>query len=189
MDCDFFDVNFTIDYKFFTNRYFLCKADVCVNSDTIGTLEIKPSHHEVSRLKEKCSLGGTADMKRKLNNNYGSQVTKIKKQTSPNEKPPLHPQSQLLLNSPGQKVDVSGLMRTLVDARSNDKLFQCSFCSYEARVSSSVKRHIELKHLPQSITLNCLHCSATFKLKQGLKVHYMKIHGLLEPAAKAMMPC
>ena len=84
-------------------------------------------------------------------------------------------------------VDVSSLRRVLVDSQTNEKIFQCTFCNYETKFASTIKRHIELKHLPQRVSLNCLQCDSVFKLKQHLKAHYMRSHGLLEPAAKAMM--
>ena len=67
------------------------------------------------------------------------------------------------------KPEVSGLIRTIKDCVNQKKLFRCTFCNYQTPHSSTVKRHVEMKHLPQTVTLNCLQCTATFRQKQHLK--------------------
>ena len=86
------------------------------------------------------------------------------------------------------KPDISGLVRTFQDVKTKQKFHQCTFCNYQSPHSSTMKRHVELKHLPQTISYNCLQCSSTFRQKSNLKIHYKGVHGLLDPAAKAMMP-
>ena len=85
------------------------------------------------------------------------------------------------------KADVSSLINTLIKPGSNEKLFQCSFCTYQSIRSGDVKRHIELKHLPSGILFSCLTCGKTSKTKSNLKKHYMSVHNLLEPAANGML--
>ena len=94
--------------------------------------------------------------------------------------------SQNTILSP--KPDASSLMRTVTFSDSNQKEYMCTFCDYRYSQSGTVKRHIESKHLPQKISFNCLHCLSTFQSKGTLKKHYIQVHGLLEAAARAILP-
>ena len=85
------------------------------------------------------------------------------------------------------KPDVSSMVLVVQSVSSSEKQFQCSFCDYRSPIMNNVKRHIEMKHVPSSTVFQCKTCSATFKLKQVLKRHYMTVHTMPEPAAKAMM--
>ena len=86
------------------------------------------------------------------------------------------------------KPDASSLMRTVTFSDSNQKEYMCTFCDYRYSQSGTVKRHIESKHLPQQKSFNCLHCLSTFQSKGTLKKHYMQVHGLLDAAARAILP-
>ena len=88
----------------------------------------------------------------------------------------------------GPKLNASDMIKIMQDFESKKKLYYCVVCKYETPHQGTIKRHVEMKHMPQVVTLNCLQCPKSFKLKQVLKKHYMDIHGLLEPAAKAMLP-
>ena len=72
---------------------------------------------------------------------------------------------------------------------SKEKQFQCSFCSYRSANGANVKRHLEMKHVPSSQVFQCQSCpnTRTFKLKNDLKRHYMKIHNISDAAAKVMV--
>ena len=117
-----------------------------------------------------------------VSNNASTKPIKKKFQ---NQRPEVSSMASLIQNP---KVDVSSLRRVLVDSSTQEKIFQCTFCSYETKFPSTIKRHIEMKHLPKSVTLNCMQCTSTFAMKQSLKQHYMNVHGLSAPAAKAMLP-
>ena len=67
------------------------------------------------------------------------------------------------------------------------KSFTCSLCPYGSSHKSHVKRHIEMKHLPNATVFECQTCGKTTKLKYDLKKHYMTKHGLPEKAAQAMV--
>ena len=93
----------------------------------------------------------------------------------------------LAVQEPPQKVDANLLIHTLTKPNSNKKMYQCSFCAFQATVKSRAKRHIELKHLPSSVVFKCQTCSKDFKMKAHLKKHYIKIHSMPERAAQAMI--
>ena len=88
---------------------------------------------------------------------------------------------------PTNNMSSSDMIKIMQDFETKKKSF-CIVCKYETPHQGTMKRHVEAKHLPQTISLNCLQCEKTFNLKQTLKTHYMKVHGLLEAAAKAMLP-
>ena len=85
------------------------------------------------------------------------------------------------------KVDVSSLVTTLVNASTNEKLFQCSFCSYQTKTGSHAKRHVELKHVPNNSKFSCVSCPKQFNLKSNLKTHYIRTHKMPEAAATAIL--
>ena len=85
------------------------------------------------------------------------------------------------------KRDVTSLINTIIKPDSKEKAFQCSFCMYQSALIQNVKRHIELKHLPSSVVFKCQTCGKDFKMKADLKKHYIKIHSMPEPAARAML--
>ncbi len=98
----------------------------------------------------------------------------------------LQTSTTFVMEAPSQKVDAHLLINTLTNPNSSEKLYQCSFCSVQAVAKSSVKRHIEIKHIP-SETYDCLTCSKKCNLKSNLKKHYMKFHQMPEVAANAML--
>ena len=87
------------------------------------------------------------------------------------------------------KVDVSSMVLLVQSMSSKEKQFQCSFCSYRSANGANVKRHLEMKHVPSSQVFQCQSCpnTRTFKLKNDLKRHYMKIHNISDAAAKVMV--
>ena len=87
------------------------------------------------------------------------------------------------------KINVKALIKTLVDPQRSEKLLQCSFCSYQTTYFSTIKRHVEQKHLPKTETFNCLTCGKEFGVKSNLKIHYVKVHKMPELAAKTMLQC
>ena len=84
------------------------------------------------------------------------------------------------------KIDVSSMMTVMQNMSTNEKSYRCSFCGEEIKTQSSMKRHIETKHLP-SPDFKCLNCDYSCKQKNNLKRHYMTKHGMPEPAAQGMM--
>ena len=91
--------------------------------------------------------------------------------------------------SANSKVDVSSMMKVVQSMDSNDKTYQCSFCGSQTSLLSSMKRHIECKHLPSTVVFNCRSCAYSSKYKHDLKKHYIKVHNMPEPAAQGMMIC
>ena len=89
---------------------------------------------------------------------------------------------------PSAQVSASDMIKVMQDFQTKKKSFCCIVCKYETPHQGTIKRHVETKHMPQAPSLNSLQCPRSFNLKQNLKTHYMKKHGLLEPAAKAMLP-
>ena len=87
-----------------------------------------------------------------------------------------------------QKKDVTSLICTVFNPATNKKTFQCSFCLYNSGIQiGNMKRHIEQKHLPQSVVFKCLKCDGSFKNKETLKNHYKKVHLLLDLEIKDLM--
>ena len=84
------------------------------------------------------------------------------------------------------KIDVSSMMTVMQNMSTNEKSYKCSFCGEENKAQSSMKRHIEIKHLP-SPDFKCLNCGYSSKLKNNLKRHYMTKHGMPAPAAQGML--
>ena len=84
------------------------------------------------------------------------------------------------------KIDVSSMMTVMQNMSTNEKSYRCSFCGEEIKTHSSMKRHIETKHLP-SPDFKCLNCDYSCKQKNNLKRHYMTKHCMPEPAAQGMM--
>ena len=166
-------------------------ADIVVDSTVRGCIQFIQSSSDISQLL------GTRNFP--LSNIFETpEPSNSKRKMSPLFKPKPLKDARTVKTSPTQittfavqpspSVDVSSLRRVLVDEQTREKIYQCTFCNYETKFSITIKRHIEMKHLPQTISYNCLQCSATFKAKQSLKGHYMRVHGLLEPAARAMLP-
>ena len=87
------------------------------------------------------------------------------------------------------KVDVSSLVNTVIRNDGQEKTFQCSFCTYNSTYISAVKRHIEIKHMPSKALFPCQTCEKTFKLRQGLKRHYLDVHKMSEIATRALINC
>merc|ERR1712226_353950 len=85
------------------------------------------------------------------------------------------------------KIDVNSLMSIIEDMATREKSYKCSFCGSESTAVTSMRRHIQTKHMPNSATFNCLTCDYSTKHKFVLKNHYMNKHGMPEPAAQAMM--
>ena len=90
-------------------------------------------------------------------------------------------------SDPTVKRDVSSLINTLVNSQTNEKIHQCTFCSYQSNYMSHAKRHVELKHLPTSVLYPCLTCGNNFRMKSALKMHYVRVHKMPDHAAKAML--
>ena len=77
-------------------------------------------------------------------------------------------------------------VRTILHKR--NKLFSCSFCGFESSHKPNVKRHILLKHMREAQEeFRCLTCDSVFHLKQHLKGHYIKVHGLESSKAAAII--
>ena len=87
-----------------------------------------------------------------------------------------------------QNLIASDMIKIMQDFQSEKKTFCCVVCRYESGSSGNIKRHVQMKHMPKTVALNCLQCPSSFSLRQTLKRHYMQVHELLEPAAQAMLP-
>ena len=71
-----------------------------------------------------------------------------------------------------------------------DKTMQCTFCGFSTHLRTSIKRHVENKHMPSCKVFKCQSCeNVTFNQKANLKRHYMTKHGIPEPAAAEMLIC
>ena len=173
-----------------------CEVTVQLNIqhsvETIGLLSIKNDIFDKDSCNILAQLEETKFQPRKRPEQPTEHVIRkqIKKSSVMPAKPAtvFSPKQDFVKDPTQSKADVSSLINTLIKPGSNEKLFQCSFCTYQSIRSGDVKRHIEMKHLPPSVLFSCLNCSRTFKAKSDLKKHYIKVHGLLEPAAQAMLP-
>ena len=85
------------------------------------------------------------------------------------------------------KVDVSSVISTVQNLKTNEKEFRCSMCQYVAKKMGNARRHVELTHFKSATVFQCLTCGKTSKLKADLKKHYMTVHKMPEHAAKAML--
>ncbi len=85
------------------------------------------------------------------------------------------------------KVDVSSMISIVQNLKSKEKEFRCSMCPYVTKQIGNAKRHVELNHLERELSFRCLTCQEVFSLKANLKRHYIKVHKMLEEAAKAML--
>ena len=97
------------------------------------------------------------------------------------------PEASSMSGPAPQKIDVSSMLTVMQDANSDERSYKCSFCGSECTHLTSMRRHIETKHLPNSVSYSCLTCDYISKHKFVLKKHYMAKHGMPEPAAQAMM--
>ena len=85
------------------------------------------------------------------------------------------------------KIDVTSLITVVQNLGSDQKLYKCSFCGSECALIGSMKRHIETKHLPSTVSFDCRQCDYKTKLKFMLKKHYTNKHQMPEMAAQGMM--
>ena len=120
-------------------------------------------------------------------------VTTKKLKTNPKPQPKMETRPATVntagLSGNSPKIDVSSMMKIVQSVGSNDKTYQCAYCGSESTHMSSMKRHIESKHLPSTVVFNCRSCSYSSKYKHDLKKHYMKVHNMPEPAAQGMLVC
>ena len=71
-----------------------------------------------------------------------------------------------------------------------EKVFQCNSCGLSTPLRTSIKRHVENKHMTSSKVFRCRTCNdVTFNVKSNLKRHYMTKHDMPEPAAAGMLMC
>ena len=85
------------------------------------------------------------------------------------------------------KANPEALINITQNLTTGDKSFQCSMCGYVSNQKGTVKRHIDLKHLPKTAVFKCQLCEYTASLRFYLKNHYTGKHALPEQAAKAML--
>ena len=131
-------------------QFFLANAKVmasifCNRTSTfLGTLDVITTDIPRERLGESFKRMSTETK------NSSPKVRKVSKPTvttSP-QSPKVPATGFVNQNDPSTKRDVSSLINTLVNPQTNQKIFQCSFCSYQSNYMSHAKRHVELKHLP-----------------------------------------
>ena len=92
-----------------------------------------------------------------------------------------------MIQQSSAKIDVTSMMAVVQQMGSTEKSYKCSFCGQESAHVTSMRRHIEKIHLPNSTSFDCMSCEYKTKHKFVLKNHYMNKHGMPEPAALAMM--
>ena len=85
------------------------------------------------------------------------------------------------------KADPDALVHATQNLATGDKVFECSVCLYRSGNRGHVKRHIDIKHLPNSSVFKCRMCEVTCSLRYNLKSHYIKVHNMPDDAAKAML--
>ena len=54
-----------------------------------------------------------------------------------------------------QKLSACDMIKTMQDFDTKKKTFCCVVCKYESVHNTTIKRHVEMKHMPQTVTLNC----------------------------------
>ena len=153
-----------------------------------GTISIGRTNWKTSALLPKLSALPKPQLKRQvdsLTNASPKKAGKTEKKCNIENSISKKEQPMSIISPP---LCANDMIKTMQDFESKKKMYYCVVCKYETPHQGTIKRHVETKHMPQTVTLNCLQCPKSFKLKQVLKKHYMDVHGLLEPAAKAMLP-
>ena len=85
------------------------------------------------------------------------------------------------------KASPDALINATQNLSTGEKNFQCSLCPYSSKNKGHVKRHIEIKHIPNSTVFKCRMCDKTCNLKYNLKIHYISKHGMPDDAAHVMV--
>ena len=157
-----------------------------VNSIIVGMISLNPTlvapTDEFENFKQniKHSCGPTIAMK-----------APIKRQSVPKAPKALQPPSKQVqsipLNPNAPKIDVTSMMSITQNMSTNERSYKCSFCGQDTVLLSSMRRHIETKHLPSTASFACQSCDYTTKLRYVLKNHYIGKHGMPELAARGMM--
>ena len=157
------------DDKFVCGSFKISKPDQCIPKLADNSL--------------KRSVVSTANVKRKF-----SALSKAPPQLNSVSKPKDTPVIPEVKIGSEPKLNANDMIKIMQDFETKKKTYYCVVCKYETIHSTTIKRHVETKHMPQTISYNCLQCTKSFNLKQNLKSHYLKHHGLNEQAAKAMLP-
>ena len=121
--------------------------------------------------------------KRKMQSNYHVTPSKPKMMTTNASSENMQSSDDLLTT----KANPEALINITQNLTTGDKSFQCSMCGYVSNQKGTVKRHIDLKHLPKTVVFKCQLCEYTASLRFYLKNHYTGKHALPEQAAKAML--
>ena len=53
----------------------------------------------------------------------------------------------------------------------------CRYCTYQSRLKTDMKRHIQAKHIA-SLNLPCRYCTKVFRTEKSRQVHFKKFHNL-----------
>ena len=189
---DLFELEVNLDPKVFTSNGFL-QGSILFFDQVYGTLKLKSATGQNA-----LTLASIPNISNKVLNcqNAPNRSAKkiaggsVKRFKAENMSEVRESNQAVTTNqiSPSANVSASDVIKTMQDFETKKKMFYCICCKYESSHHGTIKRHVEAKHLPKSVTYNCLQCPKTFNVKSGLKCHYMKFHGLVEPAAKAMLP-
>ena len=151
-----------------------------------GNIFISKAEEGISKLADnslKRSVASTANVKKKFS--ALSKAPQLRNSVSNPKDTPVIPEVKI---GSEPKLNANDMIKIMQDFETKKKTYYCVVCKYETIHNTTIKRHVEMKHMPKTVSLNCLQCSKTFTLRQHLKSHYMKTHGLVEPAAKAMLP-
>ena len=157
-------------------------------TEVIGKISITPKQIETN-------TNAFENFKPNLKRSIGQAVAQppVKKQSAPKvpkvSQQPTKPVQAMPVNSNAPKIDVTSMMSVTQNMSTQEKSYRCSFCGSESSHLTSMKRHIETKHLPSTTSFDCRNCEYKTKLKFMLKRHYMNKHAMPEPAAQGMMTC
>ena len=181
------EFNFNIDPTFFSFDE-IVRGEILFSNKKFGYLSVRPVTNQHTPSLPYCP---PKIVTKRLHNKPVSRLPEASKRLKPEM---IHPPNRAhetvvadqVLLSPN--VSASDMIKTMQDSETRKKMFYCICCTYESSHHGTMKRHVEAKHLPQSVTFNCLQCPKTFSVKSGLKRHYMNFHGLFEAAAKTMLP-
>ena len=178
---EFFDISLCLSQSSLDGGSF--EAVVVKDNCVRGYLQIKSAVEKIVQITKQ-------SLKRIPQKNVNAEVKRAKPQLPPKPKVETHAKSLSHEGTPlcVASLNANDMIKIMQDFETKKKTYCCVVCKYESVHSTTIKRHVETKHMPQTVTLNCLQCPKSFKLKQVLKKHYMDVHGLLEPAAKAMLP-
>ena len=161
-------VDISIDSSFIEDENHWLKGLICLSNLVCGEIKISKAEETfpttaIQSSKRTAMPLANFNAKKKAVPPKGTKESP--KQTAKSE-----PNPQLLKPNleNGPKLNASDMIKIMQDFETKKKTYCCVVCKYETVHNTTIKRHVETKHMPQTVSLNCLQ--------------------LVDQAAKAMLP-